>query len=113
VHRQTFYLADYEPIEMRGWCDSLSRALGAHESPVIARPIAHLLARAGDLLNATVLPEFKFNSFRLRNILTPYVFATKNLQEITGTLPIDAHAAVLATVAWYLEVGKAALKRRA
>lgn len=112
IHRQTFYLADYIAIDMRGWCDSLSLALGVPASPVIAGPIANLLARAGDLLNATVLPSFKFNSFRLRNILTPYVFDNRNLQAITGPLPVDAHAAVLATVDWYRQVGKAAFAVR-
>ena len=112
VHRQTFYIADYSPIDMRRWCDALSRALGGPASPVVPGSVARLLAGAGDLLNATVAPSFKFNSFRLRNILTPYVFDNRNLQAITGPLPVEAGAAVQATVDWYREVGRAALEAR-
>lgn len=113
IHRQTFYIADYTPIDMRGWCDALSEALGVPISPVIPGPAARVLARAGDILNATVAPGFKFNSFRLRNILTPYVFDNRNLQAITGALPVDAKTAVQATVDWYRQVGKAALMAQA
>lgn len=101
---QTFYIADYQPIDMRGWCDDLSRALGAPVSPVLPTVLAALLARCGDLLAATVAPGFKFNSFRLRNIMTPYVFNTDNLMAITGALPFDARSAILETVRWYREV---------
>lgn len=113
VHRNTFYLADDKPIDMRGWCDALSAALGVRPSPVIPTLAAQLLARCGDALNATVAPGFKFNSFRLRNIMTPYVFDTTNLQAIVGPLPHDMQAAVRATAYWYRNVAKPALEARA
>lgn len=111
LHRSTFYIADYEPIDMRGWCDALSRELGAQPSPVLPSTIARLLARAGDVLNATVAPGFKFNSFRLRNISTPYVFDTRNLRAITGPLPFSPEAAIRATVTWYRDNAIGAGKR--
>lgn len=113
VHRNTFYIADDKPIDMRGWCDALSAALGVRPSPVIPVSAARLLARCGDMLNATVAPGFKFNSFRLRNIMTPYVFDTANLQAIVGPLPYDEQAAVRATVDWYRNVAKPVLEARA
>lgn len=109
LHRQTFYIADYEAIDMRQWCDALSTALGVKPSPIVPLPVARALARVGDTLNATVAPGFKFNSFRLRNILTSYVFDNRNLQAITGALPVDASAAVRATVDWYRQAGRAGL----
>ena len=113
VHRNTFYIADDRPIDMRGWCDALSVALGARASPVVPIAAARLLARCGDVLNATIAPGFKFNSFRLRNIMTPYVFDTTNLQVIVGPLPYDTLAAVKATVDWYRNVARPALEARA
>jgi len=110
MQRQTFYVADYAPIDMRGWCDALSRELGMPASPAVPLPVARLLARVGDALNATVAPGFKFNSFRLRNILTSYVFDNRNLEAITGPLPVAADAAVRATVDWYRQTGRAALE---
>lgn len=104
LHRSTFYIADYEPVDMRGWCDALSRELGAHPSPVLPSAIAHLLARVGDVLNATVAPGFKFNSFRLRNISTPYVFDNRDLRAVTGPLPFSNETAIRATVSWYRDI---------
>lgn len=101
VHRQTFYIADDQPIDMRGWCDALSAELGRPPSPVVPVALARLLARGGDLLNRTVAPAFKFNTFRLRNIMTPYVFDTSNLRAIVGPLPHTLEQAICATVAWY------------
>lgn len=112
LHRNTFYIADDQPIDMRRWCDALSVALAARPSPVIPVLVAQLLARCGDVLNATVAPRFKFNTFRLRNIMTPYVFDTSNLQEIVGPLPHDNQTAVTVTAAWYRDVAKPALEVR-
>ncbi len=42
IHRKTFYLADYEPIDLQAWCDAFQRAFEV-------RPIRHVpfgLARA-------------------------------------------------------------------
>jgi nucleoside-diphosphate-sugar epimerase len=109
VNRQTYYIADYTPIDLRQWCDALAVELGVGKPPVVPVSLARMMARVGDLLNHTVAPGFKFNSFRLGNILTPYVFDTANLQQVTGPLPVDMSSAVRATVAWYRDSGKAAL----
>jgi GlcNAc-P-P-Und epimerase len=106
VHQQTFYVADYEPIILRSWCDDLARALGVSPAPVVHAGLARLLARGGDVLASTIAPKFKFTTFRLRNIMTPYVFDTSNLQAITGPLPFDAHTAIEQTVKWYREVAR-------
>ena len=113
VHRSTFYIADYEPIDMRGWCDALARELGVRTAPVVPTAIAHLLARTGDVLNATVAPGFKFNSFRLRNISTPYVFDNRNLREVTGPLPFSNASAIRATVSWYRNLAAPATRKEA
>lgn len=101
VHGRTFYLADYQPIDLKSWCNSLAREMGAR--PPITIPVwtGRLLARAGDILNATVAPSFKFNSFRLRNILTPYVFDVSDLENITGPLPYSFEDSIRLTVEWY------------
>ena len=113
VHRQTFYIADDAPIELRTWCDALAAALEAPKVPVMPIPAARGLARVGDLLNATFMPHFKFNSFRLRNILTPYVFDTRNLQAVAGPQPYGFEDAVAMTASWYRDVVKARLAQSA
>lgn len=109
VNRQTFYIADYQPIDLRVWCDALAVELGVRKPPVIPVYLARIMARAGDILNHTVAPGFKLNTFRLGNILTPYVFYTGNIERITGELPYDSFTAVRATVQWYRDTGRSAL----
>jgi nucleoside-diphosphate-sugar epimerase len=101
VHGRTFYIADYEPIDLRKWCDALALALGAAPPPTVPIPVARILARLGDLLNATVTPSFKFNSVRLRNILCPYVFDVEELARLTGHLPYTFADGIRLTVDWY------------
>lgn len=113
IHRETFYIADDKPIDMRGWCDALSAEIGVRASPVVPVGLAHMLAGIGDVLNKTIAPNFKFNSFRLRNILTPYVFNTDNLQAVVGALPIDQATGIRQAVAWYLDVAKKATEQHA
>ena len=105
VHSNTFYIADYKPIYLNEWCDDISAAMGAQTLPTIPLWAAKALAIGGDALNATFAPQFKFNRFRLRNILTPYVFDMTNLEAIVGELPHDYFSAIKDTVYWYYNKG--------
>ncbi len=109
VNRQTFYIADYQPIDLRGWCDALSMALIGRPARLMPSAAVTMVARVGDLLNATVAPQFKLNSFRLRNIRTPYVFDTRNLESVVGPLQHDFDAAVRQTASWYTDIAKPAM----
>jgi GlcNAc-P-P-Und epimerase len=113
IHRQTFYIADYLPIDLRGWCDALSMALIGRPARLMPSMVATSVARVGDVLNATIAPQFKLNSFRLRNIRTPYVFDTTNLEAVVGPVPHDFGAAVSQTVSWYTDVVKPSQVRAA
>ena len=97
---RTFYLADYEPLSLRAWVDAFQRALGAPRVRTIPEVVARFAARAGDLLNALGWRAFPYNSFRLRNVLTEYVFDLTATRELCGPLPYDLSSGVQATVAW-------------
>lgn len=101
IHGRVLYLADYEPIDLIGWCDALQVALKGPKIRVVPRWTARLLARAGDLLNSAGLTEFPFNSFRLRNILTQYRFNLEQTRAICGPLPFTMQQGVDQTVAWF------------
>jgi nucleoside-diphosphate-sugar epimerase len=101
IHRRTFYLADYEPIDLIAWCDSFQRAFHARRIPHIPEPAARALARVGDALNAVGLTRFPFNSFRLRNILTQYCFDLEETRAVCGALPWGFEQGVAETVAWF------------
>lgn len=101
IHRRTFYLADYQPIDLIAWCNAFQHAFRARPIPTLPKSVAAGLAYIGDILNAVSLRTFPFNSFRLRNILTEYCFDTTDVQAICGPLPYTIEEGVAATAAWF------------
>jgi nucleoside-diphosphate-sugar epimerase len=102
IHRKSFYLADYEPIDLLAWCDAFQRAFQArpivHVPPIVAR----ILAVFGDAANVIGFRRFPFNSFRLRNILTQYRFDLDPTHAVCGALPFTMEQGVAETARWYL-----------
>jgi nucleoside-diphosphate-sugar epimerase len=104
IHRRTFYLADYEPIDLLAWCDAFQRAFKSRRLPHLPIGIARVLARCGDAVNAIGLKKFPFNSFRLNNVLTQYRFDLRPTEAVCGRLPYTMEQGVAATVAWLREI---------
>ena len=102
VNRQTFYLADYEPLSLRDYANDLARELGAKPIPTVPVFVARALGVVGDFLGLIRGPGFPFNSFRLNNILTEYVFDLTPTQRVCGDLPFTYQQGVQETAAWYL-----------
>ena len=101
IHRRTFYLADYEPIDLVAWCDAFQRALGGPPIRHMPRALAITLARCGDAINMAGLRTFPFNSFRLNNVLTEYRFDMSATETICGPLPVNFHEGVAKTAKWF------------
>lgn len=104
IHRRTFYLADYEPIDLLAWCDAFQRAFGSRRIPHVPVGVARALALCGDAVNAIGMKRFPFNSFRLNNVLTQYQFDLKPTEAVCGPLPSTMEQGVAATVAWLHEI---------
>jgi nucleoside-diphosphate-sugar epimerase len=100
IHRKTFYLADYEPIDLLAWSDAFQRAFQSRPIPHVPLSIARVLAGCGDVANAVGLRKFPFNSFRLNNVLTQYQFDLKPTEAVCGPLPYNMAQGVEETVAW-------------
>lgn len=100
VHRRTFYLADYQPIDLLAWSDAFQRAFGSRPIPHMPLGLARMLAYCGDAVNAAGLKKFPFNSFRLNNVLTQYQFDLKPTEAVCGPLPFNMEQGVAATAAW-------------
>ena len=100
IHRKTFYLADYEPIDLLAWSDAFQRAFQSRPIPHMPLGIAHMLAYCGDAVNAVGVQKFPFNSFRLNNVLTQYQFDLKPTEAVCGPLPYDMEQGVAETAAW-------------
>jgi nucleoside-diphosphate-sugar epimerase len=103
VHEKVFFLADYEPFSLRRYCDSLAEELGARPIRTVPLPIARLLGLVGDGFNAVGWKKFPYNSFRLKNIRTEYVFDLSETEKVCGDLPFDFETGVKLTARWYLD----------
>jgi hypothetical protein len=104
VQRKTFYLADYEPIDLMAWCDAFQRALNVPPIRRVPVSLARVLARCGDVVNAVGIRSFPFNSFRLNNVLTQYRFDTAATEAVCGRLPYTMEQGVAETAAWLRRV---------
>jgi nucleoside-diphosphate-sugar epimerase len=108
VHRRTFYLADYEPISLEAWADSLGAAVGAPGIRTLPLWAARAGARVGDWLNFLGLRRVPFNSFRLANVLAEYIVDLEPTKAVCGKLPFTMHAGVQETARWLESLGTAA-----
>ena len=100
IHRQTFYLADYEPISLQSWLEDIRREIDAPRIPVIPVSIARILAWVGDIIHSLGIKGFPFNSFRLKNILTEYQFDLTKTREVCGEMPISYEDAIRQVGEW-------------
>lgn len=105
VHKKTFYIADYEPLVLRDWVNALARELGAKEVKTYPEIVARAAAKVGDVINFLGFARFPFNSFRLNNILTEYVFDLSETQKVCGELPFTMEEGVVRTVRWLVDEG--------
>lgn len=106
MRRKTFYLADYQPLSLRDYADGLAREMGAPRIPTLPLAVARLLAVTGDALNACGLRRFPFNSFRLNNILTEYVFDLSSTEAACGPEPFTREQGIKETAQWFLSLNK-------
>ena len=106
IHRKTFYLADYKPLSLKDYADGLAREMGAPKIHTLPIRLARLLALAGDVLNACGFRRFPFNSFRLNNILTEYVFDLTNTEAVCGPIPFTHEDGIKETARWFLSLNE-------
>ena len=62
--------------------------------------MARAVARLGDVVNVAGFTRFPFNSFRLRNVLTPSVVDLSATEAVCGPLPYPLHDGIVQTAAW-------------
>jgi len=105
INRQTFYVADYEPIALEDWAESFRKHLGAPRIRTMPMTFAIPIAKLGDLINALGIARFPFNSFRLRNVRTPYQVDVGPLRAVCGPLPYSMEEGVKETIVWIESVG--------
>ena len=101
VDRRVLYLADYQPIEISRWAQTISRKYGVPSPPKVSVRILRLLARAGDALKRLgMVSNPRLTSFRLNNLLTESVFDLSELKDVAGATPYNMDQGVALTVEW-------------
>lgn len=106
VHGKVFYLADYYPMAIRRWAETIAAALGGRRIRTIPGPVMRTAAWTGDLLHAVGLRRFPMSSFRLKNMWTDTTGVPIHpIEQLTGALPFDLQQGVEETVAWLRKEG--------
>ena len=102
IHRKTFYLCDYAPLDLREFADEVSMRFG--RGPVRAVPLALLkaAANAGDLLQKLGYREPPLTNFRLNNLCASMTIGSWGLDVLTGPLPYSMASGVADTVQWMM-----------
>ena len=100
IHGKVFYVADYEPLSLRDYINTLADELGVRRPITLPLWFARALAFLGDCLCLGGL-RFPFTSFRLKNILTEYVFDMSGTEQICGSLPTTFAQGVKETATWF------------
>jgi nucleoside-diphosphate-sugar epimerase len=103
IHQKTLYLADYNPLSLRDYANGLAKELDAPKIRSYPLFAVKFLAGIGDLINLAGLKSFPFNSFRLNNIMTKYIFNLDETAKICGKLPYSQTEGIKATAKWFLE----------
>jgi nucleoside-diphosphate-sugar epimerase len=101
IHQQVFYMADYEPLSLRDYANALAKQMGAKAPITVPLWFAGILAKGGDVLNACGV-RFPYNSFRLNNIRTEYIFNMSKTEAVCGPLPKTFEEGVVETARWHL-----------
>jgi len=100
IYRKTLYLADYQPLSIRDWINDIQVQLGAKPLKTMPVRAAKALASIGDLIQIIGFDRFPFNSFRLENLLTEFIYDLDTTQKVCGSLPYTWQEGVQELVLW-------------
>lgn len=108
VQSQVFFIADYDPIEVREFAEMVRAEMKAPPIKNVPLAVLRVIARCGDALQLLGWRNVPITSFRLDNLLTNMVYDMKKLQDVVGPLPYTTAAGVRSTVDWMRDAGHVA-----
>jgi nucleoside-diphosphate-sugar epimerase len=100
VHKKTFYLADYEPVELYEFATLVQRALGARPIKVVPPGVLKGIAFIGDFLQKLGWRNIPLTSFRYGNIVTSEIQDVEPLRNVVKQLPYTVDKGVEITAKW-------------
>jgi nucleoside-diphosphate-sugar epimerase len=103
VHKQTFYLADYEPVDLGAFANKVQTAFGSRPIRRVPAGILKAAAVVGDVAQKLGWRAPPLTSFRYQNIVTPEIQDLDSLEEVVGPLPYTVDQGIEITIDWLKE----------
>jgi nucleoside-diphosphate-sugar epimerase len=100
IHGKTFYLADYTPIDVLNFANSIQDTLGVRPIKKVSIVFLRAIAWAGTFLQLLGWRHPPLTIFRLNNLITPMVYDLRSLEEIVGPLPYSTKDGIQITTVW-------------
>lgn len=97
---KTFYIGDYEPIEVGSFANQIAHEFGVKPPLSVPLWVLSWIARIGDLLVTLGYKNAPLTTFRLNNLKTEMIHDFTELSTITGQLPFTADEGVRLTINW-------------
>lgn len=100
VSGKVLYLADYDPIDVLDFAETIKTKLCAPNIMKINYRALKLAAYIGDFFKFLGWRNVPLTTFRLNNLITPMVYDLTQLQKITGKPPYSINEGIDITVNW-------------
>lgn len=100
VAGKTFYVGDYEPIEVGAFAKSIAQEFGVRAPVSVPPRLLSVVARVGDSLAWMGWKGVPLTSFRLANLRAEMLHEFSDIAAITGPLPFSVEEGIRLTVAW-------------
>jgi GlcNAc-P-P-Und epimerase len=100
VNRRTFYVADYEPVEVGSMAETIRDYFGAPSVRHAPIPMMRSMAKVGDAFKALGWYNPPLTSFRLNNLRVQMVYNISSTAEVVGVLPFSMSNGIKNTVEW-------------
>jgi hypothetical protein len=97
-------VADYPPVSVRVWAESIRNAFGARRIRSVPLLLLKGAAIVGDATERLGLGHAPLTSFRLNNLVSDMVYDTSPLEALVRALPHTLAQGVDRTIAWLSQV---------
>jgi GlcNAc-P-P-Und epimerase len=100
INRRTFYVADYEPVEIRWMAEAIRTEFSAPAVREVPLAVMRSIARLGDMCKVIGWKNPPLTSFRLNNLRCQMVYDISATQEVVGPVPYTFEQGIEQTVSW-------------
>ncbi len=100
IDRQTFYIADFEPVLLEEFANGIREEFGNQKIRRLPGWFFKIAGLIGDMLSRIGLKNFPMTSFRFRNMITDELCDSSSLELIVGKLPFTLKEGISNTIDW-------------